>query len=60
MENSLQLYKSLNDHNIKTEIHIYPYVGHGFGMAIDRGRLQTWTIRLEDWLVDLDYFFLFL
>ncbi|MDG2280540.1 MAG: alpha/beta hydrolase [Flavicella sp.] len=54
VENSLQLYKSLNDHNIKTEMHIYPYGGHGFGMAINRGRLQTWTNRLEDWLVDLD------
>lgn len=54
VENSLQLYKSLNNHNIKTEMHIYSYGGHGFGMAINRGRLQTWTNRLEDWLVDLN------
>lgn len=54
VENSLQLYKSLNDHNIETEMHIYPYGGHGFGMAIHRGRLQTWTNRLEEWLADID------
>ena len=52
VENSLQLYKSLNDAGVSTEMHIYPYGGHGFALAIGRGRLQSWIDRLGDWLED--------
>ena len=54
VENSLQLYKSLNDNGVAAEMHIYPYGGHGFSLAIDKGRLQTWSDRLADWLKDLN------
>ncbi|MEC3905638.1 alpha/beta hydrolase [Tamlana sp. 2201CG12-4] len=50
VENSLQLYKALKDKGVKSEIHIYPYGGHGYGLAIGKGYLQTWTDRLYDWL----------
>lgn len=53
VENSLQLYKALNDKGVKTEMHIYPYGGHGFGLAIGRGHLQTWPERLHEWLQSL-------
>lgn len=50
IENSLNLYKALKDKNVKTEMHIYPEGGHGFGLALEKGYLQTWTDRLFDWL----------
>jgi len=53
VENSLQLYKSLKDAGIKTEMHVYPYGGHGYALAIGKGRLQSWPDRLYDWLLAL-------
>jgi acetyl esterase/lipase len=53
VENSLNFYKSLKDHGIESEMHIYPTGGHGFGLAIGKGYLQTWTDRLNDWLQNL-------
>ncbi|WP_152286401.1 alpha/beta hydrolase [Flavicella marina] len=53
VENSLQFYKSLKEHNVPTEMHLYPNGGHGFSLAIGRGHLQTWTIRLGEWLDEL-------
>ncbi|MDO5979572.1 alpha/beta hydrolase [Flavivirga spongiicola] len=53
VENSLQLYKALNDKGVKVEMHIYPHGGHGYGLAIDKRHLQTWTDRLYDWLESL-------
>tara|TARA_B100000809_G_scaffold266900_1_gene332738 strand:- start:30660 stop:31538 length:879 start_codon:yes stop_codon:yes gene_type:complete len=50
VENSLQFYKSLNDHGVAAEMHLYPYGGHGFSLAIGKGRLQSWVDRLADWL----------
>lgn len=53
VENSLNLYKSLKDNGVKTEMHIYPEGGHGYGLALGKGHLQTWTDRLYDWLQSL-------
>ena len=53
IENSLQLYKALKDNGIKAEMHIYPYGGHGFGLALGKGRLEKWPDRLYDWLQSL-------
>ena len=53
VENSLQLYKALKDKGIKTEMHLYPYGGHGFGSALGKGRLEKWPDRLYDWLQSL-------
>lgn len=53
VENSLNLYKALKDKGIKTEIHIYPEGGHGFGLGLGKGYLQTWPDRLYDWLQNL-------
>lgn len=53
VENSLNLYKALKDKHIKAEMHIYPEGGHGFGLALGQGYLQTWTDRLYDWLQSL-------
>ncbi|WP_338356427.1 alpha/beta hydrolase [Yeosuana marina] len=53
VENSLQLYKALKDNGAITEMHLYPYGGHGFGLALGRGRLEHWTDRLYEWLQSL-------
>ncbi|WP_111308122.1 alpha/beta hydrolase [Confluentibacter sediminis] len=53
VENSLQLYKALKDKGIKTEMHLYPYGGHGYSLALGKGHLETWTDRLYDWLKSL-------
>ena len=50
VENSLRFYESLKHSNVYSELHIYPYGGHGFGLAIGKGYLQSWTQRLTDWL----------
>lgn len=53
IENSLKFYQALKNNDVKVEMHIYPYGGHGFALAIGKGYLQSWTDRLEDWLLSL-------
>lgn len=53
LENSLQLAKSLKDKGISVEMHVYPYGGHGFAMALQQGRLSKWGQLLLDWLSDI-------
>ncbi|MBD3383945.1 prolyl oligopeptidase family serine peptidase [candidate division KSB1 bacterium] len=50
VENSLLFYRALVEKDISAEIHIYPYGGHGFSLAIGKGYLQSWTDRCIDWL----------
>jgi acetyl esterase/lipase len=54
VENSLLFYQALKDNNVPAEMHIYPKGGHGFGLALGRGYLETWTDRCIDWLKDLN------
>lgn len=53
LENSLQLAKSLKDKGVSVEMHIYPYGGHGFALALQKGRLAKWGQLLLDWLNDI-------
>jgi dipeptidyl aminopeptidase/acylaminoacyl peptidase len=50
VENSLLFYHALKDNNVPAEMHIYPKGGHGFGLAVGKGYLETWTDRLVDWM----------
>jgi acetyl esterase/lipase len=50
VENSLSFYQALVKNKVPAEMHIYPYGGHGFGLAIGKGYLETWTDRCLDWL----------
>jgi len=50
VENSLVYYKALRDHGISAEMHIYPYGGHGFSLAINKGHLSTWPDRVIEWI----------
>ncbi|MDX1940203.1 MAG: alpha/beta hydrolase [Saprospiraceae bacterium] len=53
VENSLLFYQALKNNNIPAELHIYPFGGHGFSLAINKGYLETWTERCVDWLKSL-------
>jgi acetyl esterase/lipase len=53
VENSLMFYQSLKEKNIPAEMHLYPYGGHGYSLALNKGRLSDWRFRLIDWLNDL-------
>lgn len=53
-KNSLVFYNALLENNVKAAMHIYPFGGHGFDLAVGRGYLETWTNRLYDWLENLD------
>ena len=50
VENSLLFYQALKDNNVPAELHIYPAGGHGFGLGLSRGTVETWTDRCIEWL----------
>lgn len=50
VSNSLLFYKALQKFEVQSELHIYSYGGHGYGLALGKGHLQGWTERMEDWL----------
>ena len=49
VENSLLMYQALKNKNIPVEMHLYPFGGHGFSLAIGKEYLQTWPDRFMDW-----------
>ena len=49
VENSLLIYEALKNKNVPVEMHLYPFGGHGFSLAIGKDYLQTWTERFMDW-----------
>jgi acetyl esterase/lipase len=53
VENSLLFYQALKDHGVSVEMHLYPKGGHGFGLAVGKGYLETWTDRLVEWMRSL-------
>ena len=54
VENSLLFYQALKDNNVPAEMHIYPKGGHGFGLAVGQGYLETWTDRCVEWMRGLN------
>ena len=54
VENSLLFYQALKDNNVPAELHVYPKGGHGFGLGVGKGYLETWTDRLVDWMRSLN------
>jgi len=50
VENSIVYYEALLEHQIPAELHIYPYGGHGFSLAINKGHLSTWPDRVYEWI----------
>ena len=54
VENSLVFYRALVKNKVPAELHVYAYGGHGFGLAVGRGYLSSWTERCLDWLKALN------
>ena len=50
VENSISYYKALRANGISSELHIYPYGGHGYSLAIGQGHLATWPNRVIEWI----------
>jgi acetyl esterase/lipase len=50
VENSLAYYRALRAEGIPAELHVYPYGGHGYSLAIGKGHLSTWPDRVLDWI----------
>ncbi len=50
VENSIAYYKALRANKISSELHIYPYGGHGYSLAIGQGHLSTWPDRVIEWI----------
>jgi len=50
VENSIVYYKALRANSISSELHIYPYGGHGYSLAIGKGHLATWPDRVIEWI----------
>lgn len=42
--------KALKEHNIPTEMHIFPFGGHGLGVAPNNPHVAQWTTLLKNWL----------
>lgn len=49
-QNSVTYFENLQKNNIESELHIYPYGGHGYSLAIGQGHLSTWPDRCYDWV----------
>ena len=50
VENSLVYYKALRKNEVSSEVHIYPYGGHGYSLAVGQGHLSTWPDRVVEWI----------
>jgi len=50
VENSIAYYKALRTNKVSSELHIYPYGGHGYSLAIGQGHLATWPDRVIEWI----------
>lgn len=50
VENSIAYYQALRSKGVNSELHIYPYGGHGYSLAIGMGHLSTWPDRVIEWI----------
>lgn len=54
VENSLLFYNALLNNGVEAEMHLYPYGGHGYSLAIGKGRLADWPARCVEWISSVD------
>jgi acetyl esterase/lipase len=50
VENSIVYYQALIEKGVPAEMHIYPFGGHGFSLALDQDQLSGWPDRCAEWL----------
>jgi len=49
-QNSTLFFEALQTYTIPSELHLYPKGGHGYSLALKKGKLEGWTERLYDWI----------
>ncbi|WP_221774580.1 alpha/beta hydrolase [Pelagicoccus albus] len=52
--NSLRFYQALLENDIETEMHLYPYGGHGYSLAIGKDRLSQWPELCARWIREVE------
>ena len=52
-QNSTLYYEALQRNQVPSELIIYSYGGHGYGLATGLGRLSAWSDRCHEWLESL-------
>jgi acetyl esterase/lipase len=52
-ENSIVYYQALLKNGVSGELHIYPYGGHGYSLAIGKGHLSGWPELAFEWVKSL-------
>lgn len=50
VKNSIAYYTALREKGITASLHIYPYGGHGYSLAVGQGYLSTWPDRVVEWI----------
>lgn len=55
VENSLQYFLALKEHNVPAEIHLYQNGKHGFGLGNKGTTSLKWTKQCEEWLFVNNY-----
>ena len=53
VNNSILFYNALLENGISTEMHIFPYGGHGFALAKGKNYLEKWPELLYNWILGL-------
>lgn len=53
--NSVLFYEALIRNHIPSEMHIFPFGGHGYGLATRKNGPKIWPSNLEDWFKRLLY-----
>jgi acetyl esterase/lipase len=53
VDNSIVYFQALQKQGINTELHIYPYGGHGYSLAVGKGHLSGWPDRCYEWVKSL-------
>jgi acetyl esterase/lipase len=52
--NSILFYQALVANGVPAEMHIFPKGGHGFGLGLGKGSVESWTALCIDWLRSLN------
>ncbi len=52
-ESSIMFYNNLRKHDVISELHIFQEGGHGFGLAIGKGRLEQWKDLCSSWIKNI-------
>ena len=50
-ENSISYYAALRYNNIPASLHIWEDGGHGYGLAKNRGTIESWPNVVKNWLI---------